>query len=363
MALEGTQQLDQKNKSSLGFLEENSFIIRHAPSMHKLCRLVESTLDTDLTVLLSGESGVGKELFSKILHDHGPRKAFPFVVASMTTTPHNMIMADLFGYEKGVLPYADTRSLGRIGQAQNGTLFIKEISEMPLDVQASFLRLFQSGTYLTVGGMHPVPANVRIIASTSRDLRWMVQKGVFREELLNYLFVVHMRVPPLRQRLEDIDGLVQMFLECIHKEGLPLKTLNTKAVDLLKNYVWPGNVRSFGNLMRALVVSCHHEVITESDVAEELKNRHATHLAQQNMNNTSLANEVGYYLDKYFSMHGEGFLPPNGVYDRIMREIERPLIEKSLQATGGNQVKAAALLGINRNTLRKKINALGISLK
>jgi two-component system nitrogen regulation response regulator GlnG len=231
---------------------------------------------------------------------------------------------------------------------------------MPLEAQTRLLRVLQGGEYTTVGGRVPIKTDVRIIAATNRDLRQLIQQGLFREDLFYRLNVVPMRLPPLRERVEDIPDLVRHFLRKTEAEGLPLKRLEPAATERLKLHNWPGNVRELENLIRRLVVLNPDETITEEAVAQELLQLERT-MPPTGEEEKSLGAMVERYLATHFAEYGDQ-LPPAGLYDRILQEIERPLIAISLVAARGNQIRAAQLLGLNRNTLRKKIRELGVEV-
>jgi two-component system nitrogen regulation response regulator GlnG len=318
-------------------------------------------MQTDLTVMISGESGTGKELVARALHDYGKRRAGSFVAVNMAAIPRDLIESELFGHEKGAFTGANTRSSGRFEQAEGGTLFLDEIGDMPLEAQTRLLRVLQQGEYTTVGGRTPIKTDVRIIAATNRELRQLIQQGLFREDLYYRLNVVPLRLPPLRERIEDIPDLVRHFLRKAEDEGLPPKYLDAGALQILRQYRWPGNVRELENLIRRLAVLHAGETIPESAIAAELKEPPRASTATEDGQADTLSAAVEHHLTRYFAEHGDR-LPPPGVYDRMLQELERPLLSICLAATRGNQIRAAHLLGLNRNTLRKKIRDLGLEV-
>jgi two-component system nitrogen regulation response regulator GlnG len=311
--------------------------------------------------MISGESGTGKELVARALHDYGKRRTGPFVAINMAAIPRDLIESELFGHEKGAFTGANSRSAGRFEQAEGGTLFLDEIGDMPLEAQTRLLRVLQQGEYTTVGGRIPIKTDVRIIAATNRDLRQLIQQGLFREDLYYRLNVVPLRLPPLRERAEDIPDLVRHFLRKAEGEGLPPKRLDQEALEMLKRYRWPGNVRELENLIRRLAVLHSGELILGPAISLELKDPPRISDAGEGGEPASLGGAVEHFLTQYFRGHGDG-LPPPGLYDRILQEIERPLLSICLAATRGNQIRAAHLLGLNRNTLRKKIRDLGLEV-
>ncbi|MEX0852976.1 MAG: sigma 54-interacting transcriptional regulator, partial [Bauldia sp.] len=314
-----------------------------------------------LTVMIAGESGTGKELVARALHDYGKRHNGAFVAINMAAIPRDLIEAELFGHEKGAFTGAQSRNAGRFEQADGGTLFLDEIGDMPMEAQTRLLRVLQQGEYTTVGGRTPVKSDVRIIAATNKDLRGLINQGLFREDLFFRLNVVPIRLPPLRERSEDIADLVRHFFAVVEKEGLPTKQIEPAAMERLKRYRWPGNVRELENLVRRLAALYPQEIIGESIIEAELDQPAARDMGAEDGGDQRLAASVERHLHAYFDGFGEG-LPPPGLYHRILREVEAPLITAALASTRGNQIKAAELLGVNRNTLRKKIRELDIQV-
>jgi two-component system, NtrC family, nitrogen regulation response regulator GlnG len=337
--------------------EEALPLIGRSPAMQDIYRVLARLMATDLTVMITGESGTGKELVARALHDFGKRRAGPFVAVNMAAIPRELIESELFGHEKGAFTGALTRSSGRFEQAAGGTLFLDEIGDMPLEAQTRLLRVLQQGEYTTVGGRLPIRADVRIVAATHRALPQLVRQGLFREDLFYRLNVVPIRLPPLRERAEDIADLVRHFLAEARADGLPPKSLDAAALERLKAYMWPGNVRELENLVRRLAVLYSEDVIGLDAIEAELAEAPTASLPLPA--GESLGAAAERQLREYFAAHKEG-LPAAGLYDRVLREIERPLIALTLEATRGNQIRAAQLLGLNRNTLRKKIRELDI---
>jgi two-component system nitrogen regulation response regulator GlnG len=272
-----------------------------------------------------------------------------------------LIESELFGHEKGAFTGANTRHSGRFEQAQGGTLFLDEIGDMPLEAQTRLLRVLQEGEYTTVGGRTPIPTDVRIVAATNRDLRQAIDQGIFREDLYYRLNVVPMRLPPLRERLEDITDLVRHFLALAADEGLPHKVFDGVALERLKKHQWPGNVRELENFVRRVIALYSEEVITLAVVEAELADIDTVKTAATAVDIDNLEEAVDAYMENYFASYG-GELPPVNLYSRVLRELEKPLIVHTLAATRGNQIKASELLGLNRNTLRKKIKELDIQV-
>ena len=336
-------------------------LVGRSPAMQELYRALARLMQTDLTVMIMGESGTGKELVARALHDYGKRRKGPFVPVNMAAIPRDLIESELFGHEKGSFTGALQRTSGRFEQAEGGTLFLDKIGDMPMDAQTRLLRVLQQGEYTTVGGRTPIKTNVRIVAATHKDLRGAIRQGLFREDLFFRLNVVPLRLPPLRERSEDIPDLVRHFFALAEKEGLPRKQIDMAALDRLKRHAWPGNIRELENLVRRLAALYPQETIVESLIEAELIEAEAP-IVDYSPDVTraqpeSLSESIERHLEAYFAQFGSD-IPPPGLYHRILRELEAPLISVSLNATRGNQIKAAEMLGLNRNTLRKKIRDL-----
>ncbi len=337
-------------------------LVGRSPAMQEIYRVLARLMQTDLTVMISGESGTGKELVARALHDFGKRRAGTFVAINMAAIPRDLIESELFGHEKGAFTGANTRSAGRFEQAEGGTLFLDEIGDMPMEAQTRLLRVLQQGEYTTVGGRTPIKSDVRIVAATNKDLRLLIQQGLFREDLFFRLNVVPLRLPPLRERTEDIADLIRHFFAQAEREGLPPKQIDQAALERLKRHRWPGNVRELENLARRLAALYPQETITTAVIEAELA-QPAAPLGgtEESRADEPLSAAVERHLAAYFAGFDEG-LPPAGLYHRILREIEHPLLTAALAATRGNQIRAADLLGVNRNTLRKKIRDLDIQV-
>src|SRR5712671_1900752 len=335
-------------------------LVGRSPAMQEIYRLLARLMQTDLTVMISGESGTGKELVARALHDYGKRRNGPFVAVNMAAIPRELIESELFGHERGAFTGANTRASGRFEQAEGGTLFLDEIGDMPMEAQTRLLRVLQQGEYTTVGGRTPIKTDVRIVAATNKDLRILIQQGLFREDLFFRLNVVPLRLPPLRERVEDIPDLIRHFFTLAEREGLPQKLMGQAALDRMKRYRWPGNVRELENLARRLAALYPQETITGAVIDAELAQPAAVSTEKAASEDT-LSSSVERNLTRYFASFDNG-LPPPGLYHRILREVEYPLLSAALAATRGNQIRAADLLGLNRNTLRKKIRDLDIQV-
>ena len=338
-------------------------LVGRSGAMQDIYRMLARMMQTDLTVMISGESGTGKELVARALHEYGRRRNGPFVAINMAAIPRDLIESELFGHEKGAFTGAQNRSSGRFEQAEGGTLFLDEIGDMPMEAQTRLLRVLQQGEYTTVGGRTAIKTDVRIVAATNKDLRTLINQGLFREDLFYRLNVVPLRLPPLRERSEDIPDLVRHFFKQAEAEGLQIKRISAGGIELMKRYPWPGNVRELENLTRRLAALYPQDEISREIIEAELKTGDSPTAAGNGTlpDDLAIGQAVEHFLQRYFAQFG-GELPPAGLYQRILAEVEYPLVLAAMTATRGNQIKAADLLGLNRNTLRKKIRELGVSV-
>ncbi|MDX1736850.1 MAG: nitrogen regulation protein NR(I) [Alphaproteobacteria bacterium] len=351
---------DKQNQTENSQESEKLPLIGRTAAMQEVYRVIARLTATDLSALISGESGTGKELIARALHDFSKRKAGPFVAVNMAAIPKDLIESELFGHEKGAFTGATSRYAGRFEQARGGTLFLDEIGDMPMEAQTRLLRVLQEGEFTTVGGRTPIKMDVRIVAATHRDIKRMVQSGTFREDLFYRLNVVPIRVPALRERKDDIPALVNHFLEKAVDQGLPLKTVTPDAMERLKQSRWPGNVRELENLVHRLAALYSQDELGIDVIEAELSEQQSTpsDLAQ-GRDGESMSDAIERHLRKYFEAHGDN-LPASGLYGQMLKEFETPLINLCLEYTDGNQIRSADILGLNRNTLRKKIRELGI---
>jgi two-component system nitrogen regulation response regulator GlnG len=332
-------------------------LIGRSPAMQEVYRIIARVVSNDLTVLISGESGTGKELVARAIHDLGPRRASPFVAINMAAIPRELIEAELFGHERGAFTGAQARSAGRFEQAAGGTLFLDEIGDMPVEAQTRLLRVLQSGEFTTVGGARAIRADVRIVAATNRDLAQLVGGGQFREDLFYRLNVVPLTLPPLRSRRQDIAILARHFLDIAAESGLPRKTVDADAIETLEQHDWPGNVRELENMMRRVAVLSRDDRVGAPEIRAALGNT-ATQVAAADKRE-GIEAAVRARLSR-LAVEEPAALSDGTLYDRIIGEVERPLIEALLARHGQNQLRAARALGINRNTLRKRLDSLGI---
>ncbi|MFD1913433.1 response regulator [Halodurantibacterium flavum] len=326
-----TKRRTAPRKAEVRESEDDLPLVGRTASMQALYRLVARVMNTDIPVLVTGESGTGKSLIARAIHDFSDRRSLPFVVASA---------ADLAG--------ADGPSL-LLGRAKGGSLVFDEVADYDEDAQARIVRMLD-----TMGDNAP-----RIMATSQADLMRRMEAGQFRQDLFYRLGGVAIAVPSLRERVDDIPLLADHFLARAERETGTLRRFAPAAMDLIRAYSWPGNVRQLENTIRRLVVTSPEEEITRAEVEAVLGNQPAMEPLRGDGDGEKLSTSVARHLKRYFDLHG-GQLPPPGLYTRILREVELPLIEIALDATAGNQAKCADLLGINRNTLRKKITDLDI---
>ncbi|WP_375186781.1 nitrogen regulation protein NR(I) [Sphingobium yanoikuyae] len=331
-------------------------LVGRSPAMQEVYRTIARVLSNDLSILVLGESGTGKELVAEVIHSLGQRRTRPFVAINMAAIPRELIEAELFGYEKGAFTGAQARTAGKFEQAQGGTLFLDEIGDMPLEAQTRLLRVLQSGEVTTVGGSKPVRVDVRIIAATNKDLPRLIEENRFRQDLYYRLNVVPVSLPPLRERREDVILLARHFLDRAAQDGLPRKALAEDAAQLLMAYHWPGNVRELQNIMQRLAVLSRENVIA----ADML--RHALPLDAVPADHAAPAGQLAQAVREWTKRQlgvGLGQANPQ-LHDNLLAVIEPILLQETLASVDGNQIRAAGLLGINRNTLRKKLTDYGL---
>ncbi|HEX2582247.1 MAG TPA: sigma 54-interacting transcriptional regulator [Dongiaceae bacterium] len=336
--------------SSVPVSEQALPLIGNSPTMQVVYRTLARLLSVDIPVLIQGESGTGKELAARIIHEYGNRHKKPFVALNMASMPRDLIESELFGHERGAFTGAHQTKPGQFALAEDGILFLDEIGDMPIEAQTRLLRVLQTGEYNPVGSTRTQRARCRIIAATHRNLSALIREGKFREDLYYRLAVLLVDLPPLRVRSEDIPALVAHFIAKAQSAGLGAKTFSPSALTALQAHSWPGNVRELENVIQRLLVLVPGSTIEKSHVAAFLR---ASALPVEDSLSRTVANLVRRYLADHDAAH-----PPRDLYATVLAEIEGPLLTLVLEATRGNQVKAAEMLGINRNTLRKKLREM-----
>ena len=335
----GAQQVDNGAPEILG----------KAGSMQEVFRAIGRLSQSHATVLINGESGTGKELVARALHRHSPRSDKPFVAINTAAIPRDLLESELFGHERGAFTGATAMRRGRFEQAEGGTLFLDEIGDMPAELQTRLLRVLSDGHFYRVGGHQPIKANVRVIAATHQNLEERVKQGLFREDLFHRLNVIRMRLPPVRERREDIPLLTRHFLQKSAQElGVEPKRISETALKFLTTLDFPGNVRQLENLCHWLTVMAPAQTVEVADLPPELREQtpreaHANWLVG-----------LGAEVDRLLAMR------QGATWEVLTRDFERTLIRHALIATGGRRIEAAQMLGIGRNTITRKIHELGI---
>jgi len=338
-------------------LEKN--IIGNSPAMRDIYKIIGKVAPSDVTVLIQGESGTGKELIARAIHFNSKRLGKPFIALNCAAIPKELLESELFGFEKGAFTGAIERKLGKFEQANGGTIFLDEIGDMPLDLQSKILRVIQEKEITRTGGNQNISVDLRIVAATNQDLEEKVAQKTFREDLYYRLNVVPIRLVPLRERTEDITLLVDYFLTKICAElDTPAKNCDSAAYQLLTSYAWPGNVRELENTIKRAIILSSDPLLTPIDFPglRMQKGGERTHNEE-----ISLEGLVDVKLRSCFTNMDK--MESGDVYSMVLGQVERPLIRFVLEKTRWNQVRAADILGINRNTLRKKIQELGIELR
>ena len=326
-------------------------LVGRSPAMQGVYRMITRVLRNDLTVLITGESGTGKELVAEAIHQLGARKSGPLVAVNAAAIPSDLIESELFGHEKGAFTGAVAQTIGKFEQANGGTLFLDEIGDMPAEAQTRLLRALQSGRIRRVGGRQEISVDVRIIAATNRDLAPMIAEGRFREDLFYRLNVVPIELPPLRERREDIEVLSQHFLNLAAEDGLPRHQISRDALALLEQRTWRGNVRELRNVVYRLALLAREDVIDAEVLAEVIGPENDGSPEQQKLD---FEGALQLWL-------ADNHPQPGALYHSALAAFEKPLMEYALAQTGGNQLRASKLLGINRNTLRKRLSELAIN--
>jgi two-component system, NtrC family, nitrogen regulation response regulator GlnG len=352
---QGIEKRRNESRSDSGTLLEATMpMVGRSAAMQDVYRMVARLLRNDLSVLILGESGTGKELVAEAIHTLGHRKTGPFVAVNMAAIPSELIEAELFGHEKGAFTGAVGQAIGRFEQAQGGTLFLDEIGDMPYHAQTRLLRTLQSGTVSRIGGKASIRLDVRIIAATNQDLEALIAQGKFREDLYYRLNVVPVALPPLRARPEDIGLLTRHFLSLAVAEGLPSKQIDDDAITLMTTMPWRGNVRELKNFIYRLVLNTREDRISDASIRQIAQP--VGDLPEASGGGCSFDAAVAQFMVEQ-KQRGFG---RDRIYSRALAAFEKPLLQAVMQQARGNQLQAAALLGINRNTLRKKLSDYGI---
>jgi len=327
-------------------------LVGNTASMQEIYKTIGRVAESDATVLLSGESGTGKELVARAVHFHSKRMGKPFVAVNSAAIPSELLESELFGHEKGAFTGAIARKIGKFEAASGGTLFLDEIGDMSVNLQGKLLRVLQEKEFERVGGTESIKTDVRIIAATHHNLEKAVRDNKFREDLFYRLNVIQINIPPLRKRKDDIAPLADFFLQKYQDgRGGARRALTPETMKILRAYDWPGNVRELENaIQRAITLSQGDKIFPDALPPQIFKPGHGVALSFENFLEEKLSDLV----------ERMGGLEQGDIYSMVLQRVEKPLITLVLKKTEGNQVRAAHLLGINRNTLRKKIKELGI---
>ena len=342
-------------KAQLKDRQELDEIVGTSPEMQGVFKLVGQVTDSDATVLIAGESGTGKELIARAIHKNSPRHDGPFVTVNCAAIPKDLLESEMFGHEKGAFTGALTARRGKFELADKGTIFLDEIGEMDPALQTKILRIFEERRFERLGGEVPITTNVRIVAATNRDLQALVARGIFREDLFYRLNVVTIMLPPLRGRREDIPVLITHFLQLYARDGG--KEISSEAIKCLLRYHWPGNVRELENVIKRACLLSRTRLILPEHLPESLL------AATRPPGAEDVATPGGLTREVRAELRSVGDEKEGQLYEHVLALVERPLLQAALERAGGNQLKAAQLLGINRNTLRKRMKELGISGK
>jgi len=330
-------------------------IIGNSLPMQEVYKLLGKVSNSDITVLITGESGTGKELIARAVHHNSKRAEMPFVALNCAAIPHELLESELFGFEKGSFTGANERKIGKFEQANGGTIFLDEIGDMPLDLQTKLLRVLQEKEITRTGGSQPIPINVRIVAATNKILETCVADKSFREDLYYRLNVLPLELPPLRERTEDIPLLVEFFIQKANSEfNSETNRCSGKAMEILVKHSWPGNIRELENTIQRACLLSQGSTLSASDFPQLANSKD-----QEKQEDCALESLIENKLRT--SLAQRDIVDINDLYEMVLHQMERPLIQIILDKTRGNQVRAAEVLGINRNTLRKKIQILGIT--
>ncbi len=333
-------------------------IVGQSQAMLNIYKMIGRVAERDITILVNGESGTGKELVARAIHTNSMRRDKKLVAVNIAAIPKELLESELFGYQKGAFTGASISRQGRFEEADGGTLHLDEIGDMPHELQTKLLRILEEKKLYRLGSEKPSPIDVRIIASTNKNLEKEVENGNFREELYYRLNAITIKIPPLRNRVEDVIPLAEHFLSKYGKElGVGTRTLSDKAKETITAYNWPGNVRELENIIKRMLVLSSDTVITRVTLLDAAPHLEGKARGSQESLDSLIRDEINFLLDNQDEESSEK------VYETIIKKVEKPIIELALEITKGNKKKAALILGINRNTLSKKMEELGFQEK
>lgn len=330
-------------------------IVGKSQVMLNIYKMIGRVAERDITVLVIGESGTGKELVARAIHQNSMRREAKLVAVNIAAIPKDLLESELFGYEKGAFTGASLPKQGRFEEAHRGTLLLDEIGDMPPELQTKLLRILEERKFYRLGSEKPTPVDVRIIASTNKNLEKEVAEGRFREDLYYRLNAITIEIPPLRKRIEDVVPLIEHFLNKYSKElGVAKRTVSEEAKELVLSYNWPGNVRELENIIKRMLVLTSDSVITNKTLLDAAPYLEARGKRERESFDQLIEDELNYLIETGNADHQDH------IYNQVIKKVEKPLIVALLRITNGNKKKAAQMLGINRNTLSKKMEELGL---
>lgn len=334
--------------------EDSDQIIGKSKAMQEVYKLIGQVAESDVTVLIRGESGTGKELVARAIYQYSRRKEGPFLAINCAAIPETLLESELFGHEKGAFTGASKKRIGKFEQCNKGTILLDEVGDMTLSTQAKILRVLQEGEFERIGENETIKVDVRVLASTNRKLEELIKEGKFREDLYYRLKIMTIVLPPLREHKEDIQELTEYFFHFYSRQlGTKVSYIDPSVFDKMCSYNWPGNVRELGNTVKRGLILCKGEVMTEEEIIFDIEERSLSFA-----NEEELEKNLNKMLNPLFSEILQFW--GTGLHSNLLEKIEKFLIQKALSETKGNQVQAAKLLGISRNTLRHRIEKYGL---
>ena len=336
--------------------EDSDKIIGKSKAMQEVYKMIGQVAESDVTVLIGGESGTGKELVARAIYQHSRRKGGPFLAINCAAIPETLLESELFGYEKGAFTGANKRRVGKFEQCHQGTILLDEVGDMALATQAKILRVLQEGEFERIGGNETIRVNVRVLASTHRKLEDMIKRGAFREDLYYRLKIMTIILPPLRERKEDIQELAEYFFHFYNRQmDTQVSYIDPLVFEKLRSYPWPGNVRELANTIKRALVLCKGEILTEKEIVYDLGDEEISFRDEKELE-TLLVKKLDPLFTDILKFWG------TSLHANLLEKVEKFLIQKALSETVGNQVQAARLLGISRNTLRSRVEKYNLGL-
>ena len=336
--------------------EDSDKIIGKSKAMQEVYKMIGQVAESDVTVLIGGESGTGKELVARAIYQHSRRKGGPFLAINCAASPETLLESELFGYEKGAFTGANKRRVGKFEQCHQGTILLDEVGDMAWATQAKILRVLQEGEFERVGGNETIRVNVRVLASTHRKLEDMIKQGAFREDLYYRLKIMTIVLPPLRERKEDIQELAEYLFHFYNRQmDTQVSYIDPLVFEKLRSYQWPGNVRELANTIKRALILCKGEILTEKEIVYDMEDEEISFRDEKELE-TMLVKKLDPLFTDILKFWG------TSLHANLLEKVEKFLIRKALSETSGNQVQAARLLGISRNTLRSRIEKYNLAL-